>query len=109
MLGFGVSSIVYTQAYISGESQISLNLAGNKDWYAMNMGHFEGWAISVGVPWRAVKPHLDDVMERARSLWPNYLKTAPMKEEHKAALQTHWRRLHPDFSLGGQSPLCSHF
>ena len=93
--------IVYTQAYIPGESQLSLNLAGNKDWYAMNMRHFEAWSKSVGVPWRAIKPHLDDVMEQARSLWPNYLKTAPMKEEHKAALQAHWHRLQPDFSLGG--------
>jgi len=92
--------IVYTQAYIPGESQISLNLAGNKDWYGMNIEHFEGWAKSVGVPWRAIKPHLDDVMEQARSLWPNFLKTAPMKEEHKITLQAHWRRLHLDFSLG---------
>jgi len=91
--------IVYTQAYIPGESQISLNLGGNKDWYAMNMGHFEAWAKSVGVPWRAIKPHIDDVMEKARSLWPNYLQTAPMNAGHQTALQAHWRRLHLDFAL----------
>jgi len=91
--------IVYTQAYIPGEAQISLNLGGNKDWYAMNMGHFEAWAKSVGVPWRAIKPHIDDVMEKARSLWPNYLQTAPMNVGHKAALQDHWHKLHLDFAL----------
>ena len=91
--------IVYTQVYIPGETRISLNLAGNKDWYAMNMGHFEASAKSVGVPWRAIKPHLDDVMEKARNLWPNYLQSAPMNVGHKAALQAHWRRLHLDFVL----------
>ena len=91
--------IVYTQAYIPAESQISLNMAGNKDWYAMNMGHFEAWAKSVGVPWRAIKPHIDDVVEKARKLWPNYLQTAAMNVGHKAALQAHWRRLHLDFAL----------
>jgi serine/threonine-protein kinase HipA len=91
--------IVYTQAYIPGEAQISLNLGGNKDWYAMNMGHFEAWTQSIGAPWRAIRPHIDDAMEKARSLWPNYLQTAPMNVEHKAALQTHWRRMHPDFAL----------
>ncbi len=93
--------IVYTQAYIPGESQVSLNLGGNKDWYVMSMGHFEGWAKSVGVPWRAIKPHLDDVIEKARTQWPDYLQAALMNTEHKKALQAHWGRLHSDFSLGG--------
>jgi serine/threonine-protein kinase HipA len=66
----------------------------------MNLGHFEAWAKSVGVPWRAIKPHLDDVMEKARSLWPDYLKSAPMNEKHKVALQAHWNRLHLNFALG---------
>jgi len=91
--------IVYTQAYIPAESQISLNMAGNKDWYTLNQIHFEAWAKSIGVPWRAIKPHIDDVIKKARALWPNYLQTAPMNIEHKAALQAHWRRLHLDFSL----------
>ena len=91
--------IVYTQAYIPGESGISLNLAGNKDWYVMNMGHFEAWAKSVGVPWRAIKPHLDEVMEKARNTWPEYFHNSPMHEEHKAALRGHWQRLHKDFAI----------
>jgi serine/threonine-protein kinase HipA len=91
--------IVYTQAYIPGESQISLNLAGNKNWYAMNMGHFEVWTKNVGAPWRAIKPHLDEVMEKARGAWHEYLPNAPMNEEHKAALRVHWQKLHKDFSI----------
>lgn len=91
--------IVYTQAYIPGESQASLNLAGEKNWYKMNLGHFESWANSVGVPWRAIRPQLDDVMEKARSLWPDYLRQAPMNGEHKEALKMHWARLSSDFAL----------
>ncbi|ALP54993.1 phosphatidylinositol kinase (plasmid) [Candidatus Tenderia electrophaga] len=91
--------IVYTQAYIPGESQISLNLAGNKEWYAMTMEHFETWANSVGVPWRAIKPHLDDVMEAARGAWPENLEGAPMMDAHKTALRAHWQRLHKDFAI----------
>ena len=91
--------IVYTQAYIPGETQISLNLAGNKDWYAMNMGHFEAWAKSVGVPWRAIKPHVDDVLERARKLWSEYLEHSPMNNAHKAGLKTHWANLSNDLKV----------
>jgi len=91
--------IVYTQAYIPGEKQISLNLAGNKDWYAMNMITFEEWAKSVGVPWRAIKPHLDDVIEKARNLWVDYLAGSPMNDGHKILLKKHWSRLHSDFRI----------
>lgn len=91
--------IVFTQAYIAGETQVSLNLVGNKEWYAMTMGHFEAWAKSVGVTWRAIKPHLADVMEKARTLWPAFLEDAPMNVSHKSALQAHWRNLHSDFIL----------
>lgn len=91
--------IVYTRAYIPGESQISLNLAGNKDWYTMNMGHFEAWAKSVGTPWRAIKPHLDEALDMARSTWPDYLAGAPMNERQKESLGEHWRKLHKDFKV----------
>lgn len=91
--------IVCTQAYIPSESQISLNLAGNKDWYSMNMAHFEAWSKSVGVPWRAIKVHLDEVMEKARSIWPDYLADAPMNEGQKHNLRNHWRKLHEDFKV----------
>jgi serine/threonine-protein kinase HipA len=91
--------IVYTQAYMPGETQISLNMARNKNWYTMTMEHFQAWANSVGVPWRAIRPHLNDVMDKARSLWPTYLQNSPMNETHKAALIAHWRKLHTDFTL----------
>lgn len=91
--------IVYTQAYIPGEKQISLNLAGNKDWYNMSMVSFESWAKSVGVPWRAIKPHLDDVMEKAHNLWPAYLADSPMNDNQKILLKKHWNTLHDDFRI----------
>ena len=91
--------IVYTQAYIPGEKQISLNLAGNKDWYNMSMVSFESWTKSVGVPWRAIKPHLDDVMEKAHNLWPAYLADSPMNDNQKILLKKHWNTLHDDFRI----------
>ncbi len=91
--------ILYTQAYIPGETKLSLNMAGHKDWYAMSMGHFQAWAKSVGVPWRAIKTHLGAVMDKARSLCPDYLRNAPMNTDHKEALVSHWCALHSDFSL----------
>jgi serine/threonine-protein kinase HipA len=91
--------IVFTHAYIPGERQISLNLAGNKDWYVMDMGHFQAWVETVGVPWKAIRPHLDDVMEKARNLWPTYLRESPMNEEHKKSLREHLGRLQPVFRI----------
>jgi len=92
--------IVYTQAYIPGESELSLNLAGNKNWYTMKLEHFENWSRSVGVPWRAVRPHLEDVIDIARRQWPAYLDQAPMNPEHKRSLQNHWQSLDSGFRLG---------
>lgn len=91
--------IVYTQAYIPDESQISLNLADSKDWYRMQLGHFETWAKSVGVPWKAIKPHLEDTLEKARIFWPEFLKQAPMNPEQKVMLEDHWGRLERDFRI----------
>lgn len=61
--------------------------------------HFEHWATKSGIPWRAIKPHLVDVTEKARTLWPNALKDLPMNEDHKQQLKGHWQRLHEDFRV----------
>lgn len=68
-------------------------------WYQVSYAHFEYWAKKSGIPWRAIKPHLDDVMEKARSLWPQALKNLPMNEEHKQKLIKHWQNLHQDFRV----------
>jgi serine/threonine-protein kinase HipA len=65
----------------------------------MNLSHFEAWGKTVGVSWRAIKPHIDDVMGVARTQWPEYLQNAPMNEEYKVALRKHWQRLHKDFAI----------
>lgn len=91
--------IVFTRAYIEDEQEISLNMAGTKNYYEFSLGHFEAWAKKVGLPWQAIKVHLDDVMERARGRWPEFLREAPMIEKHKAALREHWQQLHEDFRL----------
>tara|TARA_R110001592_G_scaffold199185_1_gene447605 strand:- start:8711 stop:9211 length:501 start_codon:yes stop_codon:yes gene_type:complete len=45
------------------------------------------------------KPHLDDVMEKARNLWPQALKELPMSAEHKFKLKEHWGKLSADLSI----------
>ena len=91
--------IVTTSVYIENEQHFALNIAKTKAWYGVSYKHFEHWAIKSDIPWRAIKPHLDDAMEKARSLWPNALKDLPMHEEHKQQLKAHWQRLHEDFRV----------
>ncbi len=91
--------IVSTQVYMTDESELALNMGAGKNWYEVTYGSFERWAVKSGIPWRAIKPHLDDVMERARTLWPQALEKLPMNHEHKIKLKNHWRRLDKDFRI----------
>lgn len=91
--------ILTTCIYIQGEKQFALNLAKNKDWYMAEMHHFKYWSEKVGIPWRMIKPHLDDVMDTARSLWPTALSNLPMIDTHQEQLRAHWQRLSPDFRI----------
>ena len=91
--------IVTTSVYIENETQYALNLSKTKDWYLVSMAHFQMWAEKSGIPWRAIKPHLDDTLKKANALWPEALQTLPMIDEHQAALKAHWARLHKDFSI----------
>jgi len=91
--------IVTTNVYIEGETQYALNLGQTKEWYAVTMAHFQQWAEKSGVPWRAIKPHLDDTLSKARDLWPEALDTLPMDETHKRGLKEHWGKLHQDFKI----------
>ena len=94
-----VYDIVTTSVYIDDEKQYALNLGKTKEWYAVTYVNFEAWANRAGVPWRAIKPHLDDTMERARSLWPQGIKDLPMNDGHKDKLQAHWANLQKDFRI----------
>jgi serine/threonine-protein kinase HipA len=91
--------IVTTSMYIDDERHYALNLGKNKDWYKASYEHFEAWAKHSNIPWRSIKPHLDDVMEKARSQWPNAINDQPMNENHKKKLQRHWKKLHEDFRI----------
>jgi serine/threonine-protein kinase HipA len=91
--------IVTTSVYIENEQEFALNLARNKNWYEVDYTHFKRWSEKAGIPWRAIKPHLDDTLEKARSLWPNSLEELPMQDEHKAKLKEHWRMLQNDFRI----------
>lgn len=91
--------IVTTSVYIDDERHYALNLGKNKDWYEASYANFEAWAEHSGIPWRVIKPHLDDTMEKARSLWPEAIKNLPMNEAHKKKLLGHWGKLHNDFRV----------
>ena len=91
--------IVTTNVYIENETQYALNLGKTKEWYAVTMAHFQSWANKSGIPWRAIKPHLDDTMSKVREFWPEALKTLPMDEAHKAVLRSHWAKLQDDFRI----------
>ncbi len=91
--------IVTTSVYIDDERRYALNLGKTKEWYDVTYANFEAWAGRAGVPWRAIKPHLDDTMEKARSLWPERMKDLPMNDAHKAALRIHWTNLQKDFRI----------
>ncbi len=91
--------IVFTRAYITDEQNIALNLAGTKKWYQLNFEHFELWAKKTDIPWRAIKVHLVDTLERARDGWQKMMSELPMNQEHKEKLQQHWSNLHKDFRI----------
>lgn len=91
--------ILATHVYIQGERQFALNLGKTKDWYGVLLQNFQYWAEKSGIPWRAIKPHLDDVMAKARSLWPAALKDLPMNDHHKIQLIAHWKKLTEDFRI----------
>lgn len=90
--------VVFTVPYIEQEG-LALNMAGTKLWFDISMKHFEIWAKKADVPWIAIKPHLLDVMDKARNRWPQLLQDLPMIEEHKAKLRYHWQRLDADFKI----------
>ena len=91
--------IVTTSVYIEDETKYALNLGKTKEWHGVTTANFRAWADRAGIPWRAVKPHLDDVMEKARTLWPTILKELPMDETHKKGLINHWGCLQRDFRI----------
>lgn len=91
--------IVTTSVYMDGERHYALNLDKTKQWYKASYANFQSWANRAGIPWRAIKLHIDDAMEKARSLWPKALKELPMNEGHKQILMGHWRSLHEDFQI----------
>lgn len=91
--------IVTTSVYINNETQFSLNLGKTKEWFSVTQDNFQHWANKSGIPWRVLKPHIDDTMEKVRTLWPEALKNLPMDEEHKNKLKAHWLKLQADFRI----------
>lgn len=91
--------IVATKVYIEHETQYALNLGKTKEWYTVTMANFEAWAVKSGIPWRAIKPHLEDTLSKARKLWPEALNALPMYDAHKEGLVAHWGRLQEDFRI----------
>lgn len=91
--------IVTTRAYIDDETRFALNLGKTKLWRTVTLDHFEQWAKKADLPWRAIRPPLMDVMNKARALWASALQELPMDDAHKTLLRAHWRALQPDFRI----------
>lgn len=91
--------IVTTSVYVEGETEYALNLGKTKAWYTVTMDNFQLWSEKAGIPWRAIKPHLADVTEKARSLWPSALNELPADKKHKEKLRAHWGKLQRDFRI----------
>ncbi len=91
--------IVTTAAYITGESTFALKLAKHKEWYQATLADFRYWAEKSGMSWSEIEPHLADVMDKARTLWPAALAELPMAAEHQRILKAHWRNLQADFQI----------
>lgn len=91
--------IATTSVYIDDERHYALNLGKTKNWYEVSSANFEAWAKRSDIPWRVIRPHLNDTMEKARSLWPEAIKKLPLNEIHKKKLQNHWKKLHNDFRI----------
>lgn len=92
--------ILYTQAYITGETRAALNLGNEKDWYTLGWRHFQQWANKSGVAWSVIETALQDTLERARDLWPDALANLPMQTMQQAALRAHWQRLNSAWRIG---------
>ncbi|MFT7287894.1 MAG: serine/threonine-protein kinase HipA [Halieaceae bacterium] len=91
--------ILTTRVYMGDEKEFALNLGKDKDWYRSSLSQFEYWAGKAGIPWRAIKPHLADTLERARDLWPKALSELPMQDSHKHGLREHWGNLPKEFQI----------
>ena len=91
--------IVTTSVYIDEEKEYALNLGKTKEWFSVTEDNFQYWANKSGIPWRALKPHINDTMEKVRAIWPEALKDLPMDEEHKDKLRAHWLKLQADFRI----------
>ncbi len=76
-----------------------MNLDKTKKWFSVTEENFQQWADKSGIPWRAIKPHLHDTMDKARTLWPESLKNFPIDEEHKDKLKAHWLKLQANFKI----------
>ncbi len=91
--------IVTTSVYIDDEKEFALTLNKEKNWYKVNYSHFEAWATKADIPWKAIRLHLEDTLDKARAHWLDAIKDLPMSEEHKLKLVEHWHRLHSDIRI----------
>ncbi len=57
--------------------------------------------LKVHIPWRLIRSHLKDTLDRARTHWPQTLRELPMLEQHQQQLRRHWQLLHEDFQIDG--------
>ena len=47
-------------------TRVRLNFIKTKAWYDVSQKHFEYWITKTNVSWRAIKPYMGDVMNKAK-------------------------------------------
>ncbi len=97
--------IVSTHAYMGNETKYALSLNQTKEWFKVTFDHFHSWADKAGIPWKAIKPQLDETLEKARTIWPKKLDDLPMDDSQKSLLKEHWQALQPDFRIENDAAL----
>ncbi|MCY4262639.1 MAG: type II toxin-antitoxin system HipA family toxin, partial [Candidatus Dadabacteria bacterium] len=68
-------------------------------WYKTTFSQFKAWADKADIPWKAIKPQLDDTLSKARYLWPKSLDDLPVDYNQKKQLREHWRLLSTDLRI----------
>ena len=65
----------------------------------LTLKHFETLAQRAEIDWQIIKGHITETIEKARDIWPSFLKNLPMADNQKKKLKKHWQNLTPDFKI----------
>lgn len=80
-------------ALLDDDDQMALKLRGTKDPKLITIDRFVSFARYVGLTDAKMRKVVVDTVARAGDVWPETLKTLPLKREQMAALKARWQAL----------------